>query len=313
MPDVLTIGETMGLIQLTSSQVLGSEADVHLGIGGTESNVAIGLSRLGHRVRWVSSLGNDVFGRMIAETITSQDVEVVPNWNQAKKTGLMVKSPSLGHERKVTYYREGSAASYLQPDTIPDSLISDCRLVHLTGVFPALSESTRRTALDMPWRVKSLGKQLSFDVNFRSALWSESRARIILREIASSADVVFGDRRELELLVDNPSGDNRVLVEQVAQLGPSEVILKLGAEGATSLISGNHFSSRGFQVEVLDTVGAGDAFVAGYLSAFLDGKEESERLERANFCGALACTRYGDWEGAPTRAEFEQSRRERVS
>jgi 2-dehydro-3-deoxygluconokinase len=178
--------------------------------------------------------------------------------------------------------------------------------------MPALSESTRRLALDVLDRSKNLNKTISFDVNFRPALWSEARASLIVREMAAKADIVFGDRKELELLVDKPETDNHELLQQVASLGPSQVMMKLADEGAVALIDGGYFEQAAVKVDVVDTVGAGDAFVAGYLSALLDHEKEKERLFRAAFCGAMACTSSGDWEGAAFRVDLASARRELV-
>lgn len=312
MIDVVTIGETMALVRTDKTEKPKNKMTCTLAVGGTESNVAIGLSRLGHKVRWVSALGNDPFGNMVAETISAEGVEVVARRDPDRQTGLMVKTPSSGTERFVSYYRAGSAASNLSPDDLPNSLISDAKLVHLTGVLPALSESTRRTSLDVIQRSKQLNKTVSFDVNFRPALWSEARASLIAKEMASQADVVFGDKRELQLLVDKPDTEDQEILRQVAELGPKQVMMKLAEDGAAALIDGEFYEQAAVKVSAVDTVGAGDAFVAGYLSALLDGEDEKERLFRAAFCGAMACTNLGDWEGAATRADLESARRELV-
>jgi len=312
MIDVVTIGETMALVRTDNMEKLQNRMACSIAIGGTESNVAIGLARLGHKARWVSALGQDLFGNLVADTISGEGVEVVARRDHQRQTGLMVKTPSSGTERFVSYYRAGSAASNLSPEDLPDSLIADAKIVHLTGVMPALSESTRRTSLDVIQRSKKLNKTVSFDVNYRPALWAEPRASVIAREMASQADIVFGDRRELQLLVDNPESADQEILQQVSDLGANQVMMKLADEGARALIDGEFYEQPALKVNVTDTVGAGDAFVAGYLSALLDGEDAKERLFRAAFCGAMACTNLGDWEGAATRADLESARRELV-
>lgn len=312
MIDVVTIGETMALVRTDNMEKPQNRMACSIAIGGTESNVAIGLARLGHKARWVSALGQDLFGNLVADTISGEGVEVVARRDHQRQTGLMVKTPSSGTERFVSYYRAGSAASNLSPEDLPDSLIADAKIVHLTGVMPALSESTRRTSLDVIQRSKKLNKTVSFDVNYRPALWAEPRASLIAREMASQADIVFGDRRELQLLVDNPESADQEILQQVSDLGANQVMMKLADEGARALIDGEFYEQPALKVNVTDTVGAGDAFVAGYLSALLDGEDAKERLFRAAFCGAMACTNLGDWEGAATRADLESARRELV-
>lgn len=312
MIDVVTVGETMVLVRTDAAEKPKNKMTCTLAIGGTESNVAIALARLGHKVRWISSLGDDAFGNMVAEILREEGVEVVASFDPERQTGLMVKTPSTGTQRFVSYYRAGSAASAMSPDSVSDSQIEDAKLVHLTGVMPALSEGTRRTSMDIAKRSKDLGKRVSFDVNFRKALWSEAKAKLIFRELANFAEIVFGDRAELELLVENPAESDSDLLLQISALGPSQVVMKLADEGAVALIEGEFYSQPAIKVDVLDTVGAGDAFVAGYLSALLEGEDAHERLMRGAFCGAMACTSLGDWEGSPTRAVYEAKRGELV-
>jgi 2-dehydro-3-deoxygluconokinase len=312
MIDVVTVGETMVLVRTDAAEKPKNKMTCTLAIGGTESNVAIALARLGHKVRWISSLGEDAFGNMVAEILRGEGVEVVATFDPERQTGLMVKTPSIGTERFVSYYRASSAASAMTADSVSDSLIADARLVHLTGVMPALSDSTRRASMDIAKRSKDLGKTVSFDVNYRKALWSEAKAKLIFRELTNFAEIIFGDRSELELLVENPADADHDLLEQISELGPKQVVMKLADEGAVALIDGEIYTQPAFKVDVLDTVGAGDAFVAGYLSAFLEGEDARERLVRGAFCGAMACTSLGDWEGSPTKATYEARRAELV-
>ncbi len=279
-----------------------------LAVGGAESNVAIGLARFGHSVRWISALGSDVFGDMIEFVIGGEGVEVATRRHAGRPTGLMVKSPSVGNERFVTYYRAGSAASDMGEDSVSDFALRDARLLHVTGITPALSESARRMILNVVNRAKSLAVTVSFDVNFRPALWSQIEASPVLRQLAAQSDIIFGDHAELSLLIDAEPLDERHLLESVAELGPDQVVLKRGEYGAAALVRGEYQERGALTIDVVDTVGAGDAFVAGYLSGYLDAADVSESLLRGVVCGGLACTNPGDWEGAPTRVEFEATR-----
>lgn len=284
-----------------------------LAVGGAESNVAIGLVRLGHSVRWISSLGSDVFGDMIESVLTKEGVEVSTRRHAERPTGLMVKSLSAGDQRFVTYYRAGSAASDMSEESVSDQTLRDARLLHITGITPALSASAQSMILDVTQRAKDLGVVVSFDVNFRPALWPEATASPVLRQLAERSDIVFGDTTELSILIDDHPLSDRELLEAVAKLGPQQVILKRGEYGAAALVQGDYHELDSLTVDVVDTVGAGDAFVAGYLSGYLDSAEARECLLRGVVCGGLACTNPGDWEGAPTRVEFEATRSEVAS
>ena len=167
--------------------------------------------------------------------------------------------------------------------------------------------------LDVTQRAKDLGVVVSFDVNFRPALWPEATASPVLRQLAERSDIVFGDTTELSILIDDHPLSDRELLEAVAKLGPQQVILKRGEYGAAVLVQGDYHELDSLTVDVVDTVGAGDAFVAGYLSGYLDSAEARESLVRGVVCGGLACTNPGDWEGAPNRVEFEATRLEVTS
>jgi 2-dehydro-3-deoxygluconokinase len=299
----------MALVRMGNPGKPTNHAPCTLGFGGSESNVAIGLARLGHSVRWISCLGQDSFGDMIADVLTGEGVEVVAARSFEFPTGLMVKSPSLGDERFVSYYRAGSAAANIDSSTLSIEMISDARLLHITGITPAISNKAHQ-ALEVVLDFAKQSKiQVSLDLNYRPALWSSQSASSTFRELISSVDMVFGDRLELSMLLDNPSSNAEDLLKSIQELGVADVIMKQGSDGAIALVEDQLFSQVAYAVEVIDTVGAGDAFVAGYLSALLDGEGGQQRLERAAFCGAKACLDAGDWEGSPTRAEIASFQR----
>lgn len=308
MIDAVTVGETMAMVRTHRPGKPHNQDSCTLALGGAESNVAIGLARLGHRVRWVSALGADPFGDMVESTLRLEGVDPVSPRSPDRPTGLMVKSPSTGTERFVSYYRAGSAAAGMGPDSVGQDVLRDARLLHLTGITPALSESTRELSLDVARRAHGLGLTISLDINFRPALWSGHQAAPVLRELASHADVLFGDRAELELLVDPAPGNERDLLKAVAEIGANQVVLKRGDQGALAFVEGHFFERAAIPVDVVDTVGAGDAFVAGYLSGWLHAAGPADSLLRGVICGAHACESPGDWEGAPTLDQCEATK-----
>ena len=145
---------------------------------------------------------------------------------------------------------------------------------------------------------------MSLDLNYRPALWSSAKASKTFKDIISSVDLVFGDRLELSMLIEDSSSSSEDLLKSIQELGVADVIMKQGSEGAIALCGDQLFHQAAVPVEVIDTVGAGDAFVAGYLSSLLDGESPELRLKRAVLCGASACLDPGDWEGSPTRKEL---------
>jgi 2-dehydro-3-deoxygluconokinase len=180
--------------------------------------------------------------------------------------------------------------------------------VHVTGISPAVSPTAGAAALHAMDLAHRAGATVSFDVNHRSALWTSAQATSTLRDFTGASDIVFAGPEEAELVagIEPGSVDVEGLVKLLAQHGAQEVVIKNGVAGATGwLRDGDELISMPARtVTCIDPVGAGDAFVAGYLSARLDGLGLAERLERGTICGAFAVSVSGDWEGAPRRAEL---------
>jgi len=304
--DVVTVGETMALLSALDESVA-SGASYSLSFGGAESNVAIGLARLGHSVAWVSALGADQFGDMIAREIGAEGVEVFASRDPQRSTGVMVKTLSAGEDRLVRYYRKESAASGLRGEDLTEDLLTAARVLHLTGITPALSTSTRELTLWAAETAQRAGVTVSCDLNYRSALWSQSLASAVLRELATHCDIIFGSPEELQLLCDDVATHEQ-LARRVSEFGPRCIVVKDGERGASMLIDGEWIHQPSFPVDVVDTVGAGDGFVAGFLSELLRGSSPTAQLQTAVITGALCCTHPGDWQGFPTRDELHHFR-----
>ena len=302
---VVTLGETMALMR---SAVVGSLAHLpglDVAVGGAESNLAIGLRRLGVPTAWISRVGDDPLGERVMREILAEGVEVHCAIDPSRPTGLMLKSRPTATTTRVDYYRAGSAASALSPADLPDGLIEQARVLHLSGITPLLSRSAHTTMLAAVQRAVAAGTTVSLDVNHRARLGGRDELARLLGEVLEYVDLLVGGPEELAALAPGVvEDDHRGLLTTLAREG-RQVVLKRGADGAAALADGELHEAPAHRVAVLDTVGAGDAFVAGYLSAQLEGLDVAARLARANACGALACTTPGDWEGAPRPAELE--------
>lgn len=303
-PSVVTLGETMALVRTTEVGSLRHASELRLGIGGAESNVAIGLARLGAAVSWLGRVGDDSLGERVAREIRGEGVDVRAVIDAGAPTGLMVKEKPSVSSTAVHYYRAGSAGSRLSASDLPDGWVEGAALLHITGITPLLSESARGAVHAAVDRAKASGATVSFDINYRSALGSAAVAGPVLREIAERADIVFGGAEEFGILYPDASADESPAMLHAA--GCAAVVVKLGPKGAAVHLDDRVVASPGFVIDVVDTVGAGDAFVAGYLSALLDGADLDAVLRRANACGAMACLVPGDWEAAPTLRELER-------
>lgn len=299
---VLTIGEAMGLAYNDQPGTLASSRSHHMSFGGAESNVAIALSRLGTPVTWLSRVGDDPFGDLIVRELSAEGVDVRARVDLARPTGFMHKHRRTAHTSTVTFWRTGTAVSVLSEDDLTDDLFDGVALLHLTGILPGVSESANACVLAAARRAKAAGTLLSFDVNHRARVWGDRDPRPTYLEFAALSDIVFAGEEEAAFLVDGASP--RGLAYAMADLGPTQAVVKLGADGALASVRGQIYVQPAYPVDAVDPVGAGDAFVAGYLSSLLAGHAPQERLDRAAAAGAFACLSLGDWEGSPTQREL---------
>jgi 2-dehydro-3-deoxygluconokinase len=291
--DVVTFGEAM--VALRSQGPLQLGGNLSVSVAGAESNVAIGLTRLGHSCVWVGRVGDDEFGSVIVRALRGEGVSLAGDVvDPFRPTGAFVLERRLPDLIRVRYYRAGSAGSTPSASSVLAALSADVRLLHLTGITPALSANARQTTEGAVARARELGITVSFDVNFRSRLWSEDEARPVLSALARSADVVFASERELPLIE----------VHDALACGLPCLVVKRGPDGAVEYGGTGSRSVSGKRVAVADPVGAGDGFVTGYLSGLLDGLDADARLERGVIVGAFAVSAVGDWEGLPTREEL---------
>jgi 2-dehydro-3-deoxygluconokinase len=305
---VVTIGETMALLTVPSGRQLRGGVAAPVGFGGAESNVAIGLARLDVPVTWVSRVGNDAFGSMIIREIRGEGVEVLATVDPQARTGLMVKEQRHGTPWRVGYYRDGSAASRLSAADLNPSVreaITTARVLHLTGITPALSDSAREAVRAAIRIARAAGVLVSFDVNYRAALWPATQAAPVLAELCAVADVVFAGAAEAALVLQTAEATaEEELAHGLAGLGAGSVVIKLGARGALALTGDRIVTAAPDPIDVVDPVGAGDAFVAGYLSGLVTDAPVADCLRRGNQLGGAVCQVPGDWEGLPTHEEL---------
>lgn len=316
-PDVVTIGETMAALRAGGPLRLGGS--VRLSVAGAESNVAIGLARLGHSARWIGRVGRDELGELILRTLRAESVDVsYASTDPSRQTGLLIFEPRAGQLVRVSYYRSQSAGSAITAAEVLRGLPCAPRILHITGITPALSPAALDAVTAAVRRARSLGATICLDVNYRSRLWPAGRAGEVLRPLARDADILIASADELPVLSGDPAaagelavpagGPAAAEVRAVAALlasGPGEVVLTRGAAGATVVTAQGEVSLPAHQVAAVDPVGAGDAFAAGYLSGVLDGLDLPERLARGVATSAFAVATEGDWEGLPTRQELQ--------
>ncbi|WP_432880026.1 sugar kinase [Kribbella sp. CA-245084] len=305
MTDLLTFGETMVSVRTARPMRLGGDA--HLSIAGSESNVAIGVARLGHDAAWLSAVGNDEPGRLIQRTLRAENVDTTYlRFADDSFTGFIAFDQPSHDITRVSYHRRGSAASTLTASETTAAVESaNPTLLHVTGITPALSDTARAATLAAVRTASAAGVQVSLDVNYRARLWSRADAAAAIRELLPHVHTIFSSDDELDLLTDasDPTAD---LLKTVDTL-----VVTAGGKGAWAHTKGTGSASDvhtihrpALPVTVVDSIGAGDAFVSGYLSATLDKLSTESCLERATTSGAFCVTAYGDWESLPTREDL---------
>jgi 2-dehydro-3-deoxygluconokinase len=286
--DVLCLGESMALFVPGEPGPVEEVRTWIRTVGGAESNVACNLAMLGLRASWVSAVGDDAFGKAVVAAVAAKGVDVsLVQVDPHRPTGLYVKESSASGS-PVRYYRQGSAASGMQPSLVERLRLDGVRVVHVSGINAGLSDSClalMQALVAAPRRTH----KLSFDLNWRPKLWS-NRDPSVLRELADAADIVLAGDDEAELVWGTgvPSEIRRILP------GPSTLVVKHGERGATLIEGDTEIFEPALRVDVVEPVGAGDAFAAGFLAATLAGSPPSRRLRAGHLQAAVALQTHGD-------------------
>jgi 2-dehydro-3-deoxygluconokinase len=215
-------------------------------------------------------------------------------------TGLYLRE-KIGEEVRVYYYRRGSASSTMAPGTFDLEFLEGAEFLHLTGITPALSVDCREFVLWAARAAREGGTSVSFDINYRSKLWTPEEARGFAEELMPHVDLLFIGDEEASALWGR---EDEEFVRKLAASGPREVVLKRGGEGSLAFIDERVITQPAFPVEEVDPVGAGDAFDAGYLAGHLWQLAPEERLRVANAMGAFSVATLGDYEGLPDSEEL---------
>ncbi len=300
---VVTLGETLVSFRTPGPLEGAWPATAH--VAGAESNVAIGLARLGHDVAWVGCVSDDDLGTWVTATLAGEGVDVrhvrrVPDANAA---AMVLVDPS-DHARRATYLRRGSAGSHLVAADAERALdeVSAARRpvepgptgtgaswLHLTGITPLLSASAADAWTAAARRARALGVRVCLDVNYRPALATREVAAESLAGVRGLVDLLVASDDEVDL-VDDPS--------------VPLIVIKRGADGATLVAGDRTVDVPADRVEVVDVIGAGDALCAGLLSGLLDGLDPADALRRGSWVAGRCVASPGDWEGLPRRADL---------
>lgn len=307
MKKVLLLGEPMGLFVATTTGDLEEVINFDKTVSGAELNVAIGLKRLGHKPYYVSKIGKDVLGRYIQNFIEKEGIEtdyLIMDDNH--QTGIQMKSKVLDGDAYAPYFRQGSAASTLSKSDISSLDISSFDHVHITGVSLGISATFRNMIYYVIDEARNANIPISFDPNIRKEMWdNEHEMKVILNDVAFKSDYFLPGLKEGQLLTGLK--DPKEICEYYAKNSNIRaIVMKLGPKGALYYNEGMFDTSSSYVVEkIVDTVGAGDGFAAGFLSGLLENKTLQEAVDDGNAVGSMQLLHWSDNQGLPTQDELQ--------
>jgi len=292
--DVVTLGEAMLRLSPPRYERLEQAATLQVVVGGSELSVAANLSRLGASTRWITALPSSPLGRMVANAARAQGVDAsCIRWTQEGRVGVYYyEEGAAPRPSQVIYDRKGSACSLLRPgDVAWDAVLQGARIFHTCGITPALSAGCRDLTIEALQSAKSLGIVTSFDLNYRSRLWSIDEASRCYREAAPSVDVLFASAPALATFFGYEGSPETAARRVIDTFGTRVVVLteriEAGMRGATvtsMAVTDRVYLGRSWDVEIVDRLGAGDAYDAGFLCGFLQGDME----KAVAYAGAMA-------------------------
>lgn len=309
MSEFLTIGEPIALFGSTEvDKSLKDAGNFQKFLAGAEVNVAVGVSRLGHSSEYITSVGKDPFGDFIIDQLHENKIGTdYIDQTEDYWTAFQLKDRVSQGDPSIFYFRKGSAAAHFDRQVLDKIDFSEAKMVHLSGIFPAISEEALAAFRYFVRLLEEKQIRTTFDPNLRPQLW-ETKEKMVttINELASHAEIILPGINEGEFLMG--SREPEAIADFYLANGEATqtVVVKLGTEGAyVKQKDGTSFTVPGFTVdEVVDTVGAGDGFAAGLITALIEGKTLQEAVIRANAVGALAVQSPGDNDGYPTPEEL---------
>ncbi len=296
VPSAISFGETMIRLSTKNFERFEQAKELNISIGGAESNFAIAFARLGGRAAWISKLTNNPLGRFIVNKIREHGVDVSHViWTDKYRVGVyFIEFGRKPRATQVIYDRKNSAIANIMPKEVNWNILADYDIFHTTGITFALSETCRKTAEIGIKKAKELSTKVSFDVNYRSKLWSPKKAYEVLDPILHKVDILFVTKSDAKLVL-NISGSNEEIAEKLYEkYNPEVLVVTLGGEGAIAIKDGKIYKAEPYEIEVVDRIGAGDAFDAGFDFIYVEKGDFKEALEWGVAMAAYAHTIPGD-------------------
>lgn len=297
--DVITIGDAMvAMCPKEKGPILFCNT-FERKIGGAELNVAIGCARLGLKSGWISRLGQDDFGKHILKTVRGEGIDTSQiELVEGYQTSVYFREVMANGDSRSFYYREKSPTSTMTAESLDENYFRNSKVLHITGVFPSINDNNKEILLKAVELAKKNNLLISFDPNIRLKMWTKSQAREFINKFLSEVDILLVGDEEISILIDEE--DTNEAIKKFHDMGIDKVVVKRGAKGVIGSDGSNIYDVAAIKPKALiDTVGAGDGFAAGFLSAYLKGDSFEESIEFANAVGSLVVGIEGDNEGLP--------------
>jgi 2-dehydro-3-deoxygluconokinase/2-dehydro-3-deoxygalactonokinase len=307
LAEVISIGEALIQFNAVTKGPLRHVTLFEKHVAGAEANVAVCVSRLGRSAAFIGRVGNDEFGECIKSWLRGEGVDT--RWVKTDPdapTGIyfVQRGYPIPNRSSMVYYRRMSAGSRLSPEDVKEEAFVDTKILHFTGITPALSPTAREAVLRALDLAKKAGVKVSMDTNIRFPLWpSLEEAAKVLMPMVEKADILFTDPTDAEILIGESNPDK--ILTGFRGIGIDTVVVKLGEKGAVALSGEESAKAEAIQVTVEDPIGAGDAFAGTFLACRLAGRNLLESLRKATLVGSLVTTVRGDQEIIPTLRDLD--------
>lgn len=293
--DVTTFGEALLRLSVPEGTRLQSATQLDVHPAGAETNIATLLARMGRHSAWHSVLPRNPLGYLVADHLRKAGVDLSGlRWQESGRVGTFYVEFSVPPRPiAVVYDRADSCMTHVTPDMLNWDALLDTRLLHLTGITPAISPSCYETMVTVVEKARAANVPISFDINYRAKLWSESEARAGLMPLIQNVDLLFCGQSDARRVF-GIEGTPEMVVKAVAEVsGAKQAVVSLGAQGAIGWDGAQSIHQPALPVQIIDRIGAGDALAVGVIHGWLDG-DFARGLQTGVTLAALALSQRGD-------------------
>lgn len=294
MTDLVTFGESMLRLSPPTGEPLERTDDLDLHVAGAESNVAVAAQRLGIDSAWLSKLPDSPLGRRVLSELHAHGVDTDVVLDDGRQGIYYIDRGSITERRNVIYDRDDSSVQTTRPEDLPIDRITNATMFYTTGITPALSDTLFDTTKDLLATARDAGVTTGFDINYRSKLWTPAEARETLADLLPLVDLLFVPERDAEVVFELTGSAEDRAAYFADEFGIDTVVVTQGGDGATAVRDDTVACADAYEVETVDSIGSGDAFVGGFLARYLDGGDLTASLKYGCATAAIKRTIHGD-------------------